>query len=75
VIGVGYYFKILHAMYFKPPVSEGPIAITMPYRLVLGVTSFVTLFLGLAPEVAFARAERLANKPVTVSVTPSTPQP
>ncbi len=73
VIAVGYYFKIIHVMYFKPPVSEAPLVVSLPYRLVLGITSFVTLFLGLAPQAGFATAEKLVNKPALVAATPSPP--
>jgi len=63
VISVGYYFKILRAMYFQPPASEAPVAMNLPMRLTLAVTSFVTLFVGLFPQVGFAKAVRLAPRP------------
>ena len=73
VIAVGYYFKVLHAMYFKAPVSENPVSITLPSRFVLGVTSFVTLCLGIWPQVGFARVERLVTKPAIVTAMPARP--
>jgi NADH-quinone oxidoreductase subunit N len=64
VISVGYYFKILRAMYFQAPASEAPVAINFSMRLTLAVTSFVTLFVGMFPQIGFAKAERLASPPV-----------
>lgn len=49
VISVGYYFKILHAMYFQSPSSTAPIALGTSERVTLAATSFFTLFLGLFP--------------------------
>ena len=63
VISVGYYFKILRAMYFKAPASEESISVNLSTRLILGATSFVTLFLGLAPQMGFTNADKLANRP------------
>jgi NADH-quinone oxidoreductase subunit N len=64
VISVGYYFKILRAMYFQSPATEAPVSITLSMRLTLAVTSFVTLFVGMFPQIGFAKAERLAWRPV-----------
>src|SRR5258706_9572356 len=62
VISVGYYFKILHAMYFQAPVSQSPIAINLPTRLTLAITSFVTLGLGMAPQTGLTHVEKLVQK-------------
>jgi NADH-quinone oxidoreductase subunit N len=73
VISVGYYFKILRAMYFQAPVSEAPVPMELSMRLTLAVTSFVTLFLGLFPQVGFAKAERLASRSAMEQTTPVQP--
>jgi NADH-quinone oxidoreductase subunit N len=73
VIAVGYYFKILHAMYFKAPVSDSPIPVTMPSRFVLGITSFVTICLGVWPQVGFSKIERLLTKPAIITTSPVQP--
>jgi NADH-quinone oxidoreductase subunit N len=71
VISVGYYFKILRAMYFAPPASDAPIPMTFSMRLVLATTSFVTFVIGVFPQVALSRAERLT--PRTTAETPVQP--
>ena len=68
VIAVGYYFKILHAIYFKPPVSEGAVPVPLSSRLILGVTSFITLSLGIAPQIGLSRLEKIVNKPNAAAV-------
>ena len=70
VISVGYYFKILRAMYFQAPVSEAPIEINPSMRLTLAVTSFVTLFAGLFPQIGFcqSRAPGVRRRPSNKSV-------
>src|SRR5258708_1259939 len=68
VISVGYYFKILRVMYFKAPTSEDPIQVNLSTRLTLGVTSFVTLFLGIAPQIGFLKMDMLANRSVSEPV-------
>jgi NADH-quinone oxidoreductase subunit N len=74
VIAVGYYFKILHAMYFKAPVSTEAVPITLPIRFVLGVTSFVTLCMGIAPQAGFAMVQKLvATPPAATTTTPVQP--
>ncbi len=77
VISVGYYFKILRAMYFKDPVSDEEIPVNLSTRLTLGVTSFVTLCLGLAPQLGFIKADMLVTKPVAIQsvVIPSPSEP
>jgi len=73
VISVGYYFKILRAMYFEKPVSEVPIPMTLSMRLTLAATSFVTLVFGIFPQMGFAMAERLAPRPAVEA--PAVPPP
>ena len=69
VISVGYYFKILRAMYFQTPASEAPVPMDLSMRLTLAVTSFVTLFVGVFPQVGFEKAGRLVlNAPVEQAV-------
>jgi NADH-quinone oxidoreductase subunit N len=65
VISVGYYFKIVHWMYFKPAQSNQPIVLGSSERLTLAATSFFTLFLGLAPQffVTTAQAFTVLPKP------------
>jgi NADH-quinone oxidoreductase subunit N len=75
VISVGYYFKILRAMYFQAPTSAAPVPMNLPIRLTLAATSFVTLFLGLAPQLGFTAADKLANNPALVAPAPAPPQP
>jgi len=60
VISVGYYFKILHAMYFQPPSASAPVEISLSIRLALGLTSAVTLLLGVYPQYALMRTQTLA---------------
>jgi NADH-quinone oxidoreductase subunit N len=55
VISVGYYFKIVRAMYFGKPTESTPISIAVPERFVLGVTSFVTLVFGVAPPISWPK--------------------
>lgn len=61
VIGVGYYFKLAHAMYFRSAESDTPVELALPVRLVLALTSFATLLLGLAPDFATVHVQRLAG--------------
>jgi NADH:ubiquinone oxidoreductase subunit 2 (subunit N) len=88
VISVGYYFKILHAMYFRQSATAHPIEINLSTRLTLAVTSFVTLFIGVAPQIGFAMTDKLVATPtaertttrasadaMTTPTTPSVPQP
>lgn len=63
VISVGYYFKILRAMYFKAPASDAVIPVPFTGRVILAVTSFATLFIGLAPQVTLSAAKRLVQSP------------
>ncbi len=69
VIAVGYYFRILHAMYFKGSGSKAEVRLSLSMRLVLGVTSFATLFLGVAPQVGIAHVKKFLPSPPVVSVT------
>jgi len=66
VISVGYYFKILRAMYFAAPVSETPVPVNVATRLILAGTAFATLFLGIIPQYGFAVTDKLVNKPAAV---------
>jgi NADH-quinone oxidoreductase subunit N len=58
VISVGYYFKILRAMYLEKPVSEDPISVNLSTRLTLAATSFVTLFFGILPQIGLKLVQR-----------------
>ncbi len=49
-VGVYYYFKVIIAMYFKKPDTEEPVAFEMSHALLLGITTIVTLVLGLLPD-------------------------
>lgn len=59
VISVGYYFKLLHAMFFKAPVDETPITITPPTRFILTVTAVATILLGVGPQILVDRVNSL----------------
>jgi len=65
VISAGYYFKIIHQMYFRAPAETQPLNLALSERLTLAATSFFTLFLGLAPQifVVTAQAFSVAPKP------------
>lgn len=76
VISVGYYFKILHAMYFKASQETQPLEIGAPIRLTLCITSFCTLLLGVGPQFFFNLSDRFlgagkdsSNPTVSVSTT------
>ncbi len=75
VIAVGYYFKILHAMYFKEPNFQGDIRLPLSTRFVLAVTSFVTLFWGLAPQAGVAHLKKFIQQPPAQQAVSETPQP
>lgn len=49
-VGVYYYFKVIIAMYFKKSQSEEPVTFEMTHALLLGITTIVTLALGLMPD-------------------------
>lgn len=49
-VGVYYYFKVIIAMYFKKSNTEEPLPFEMSHALLLGITSLVTLVLGLMPD-------------------------
>jgi NADH-quinone oxidoreductase subunit N len=49
-VGVYYYFKVIIAMYFKKPQQEEPVPFEMSHALLLGITTLVTLVLGLMPD-------------------------
>ena len=49
-VGVYYYFKVIIAMYFKKPQTEEPVPFEMSAALLLGITTVVTLVLGLLPD-------------------------
>jgi NADH-quinone oxidoreductase subunit N len=65
VISVAYYFKVLHAVYLKPARMEAPIAVDPSSRLVLAITSFFTLLIGLAPQVLLAKTKEWMPHVVT----------
>jgi NADH-quinone oxidoreductase subunit N len=60
VISVAYYFRIVHQMYFRQATSDAPIALATSERLTLAATSFVTIFLGLAPQYFVTTAQALS---------------
>jgi len=49
-VGVYYYFKVIIAMYFKKSQTEEPVPFEMSHALLLGITSIVTIVLGLMPD-------------------------
>jgi NADH-quinone oxidoreductase subunit N len=49
-VGVYYYFKVIIAMYFKKSQSEEPIPFELSHALLLGITTVITLALGLMPD-------------------------
>jgi len=63
VISAAYYFKILHAMYFKTSTDEKPLVIDTSERLALAAASFFTLFLGLLPHFFVSTAQALSVVP------------
>lgn len=60
VISVGYYFKILHAMYFQAPASAASLEMDLLTRCILGVTSFATLSLGISPQPFLVKVQNVA---------------
>jgi len=48
-VGVYYYFKVIIAMYFKPPVSAEPIKVEASHLVLAGIATAFTIALGLAP--------------------------
>jgi NADH-quinone oxidoreductase subunit N len=63
VISAAYYFRILHAMYFKTSSDDKPLTIDSSERLTLAATSFFTLFLGLAPHFFVRSVQALSVMP------------
>jgi NADH-quinone oxidoreductase subunit N len=61
VISIGYYFKILHAMYFQKSATETPIVMPLSARFTLAVTSFFTLFIGVFPQIYMVKSQSLAD--------------
>jgi len=49
-VGGYYYFKVIIAMYFKKSQTEEPLPFEMSHALLLGITSIVTIVLGLMPD-------------------------
>lgn len=49
-VGVYYYFKVIIAMYFKKPYSDEPMNLDMSHALLLGITTIITLALGVLPD-------------------------
>ena len=78
VISIGYYFKILHAMYFQKPVDETPIKMPMSTRFTLAATSFFTLFLGIFPQIYLVKSQSLAEssqiRTISTPAAPSIPE-
>ena len=63
VISVGYYFKVIHQMYFRAPSSSGPLPLQSAERLTLAATSFFTILLGLAPQMFVIGAQTFTVAP------------
>ena len=63
VISVGYYFKIIHQMYFRAPANDAPLDLALSERLTLAATSFFTLGLGLAPQIFVVTAQAFSVIP------------
>ena len=49
-VGVYYYFKVIIAMYFKKPHTEEPLQIDSSHAMLLGITSVITIVIGLLPD-------------------------
>ena len=49
-VGVYYYFKVIIAMYFKKPHTEEPLQIDSSHAILLGITSVITIVIGLLPD-------------------------
>jgi len=64
VVAVVYYFKIVRAMYFNEPSSSSPVILGFSDRLTLGLTSFLTLGLGIAPQIILVTTQSLAVFPL-----------
>ncbi|HWY98160.1 MAG TPA: NADH-quinone oxidoreductase subunit N [Bacteroidia bacterium] len=50
LVGVYYYFRVIIAVYFKPEQSNIPVTVGGLYRVVLFVTTLLTIVLGLYPD-------------------------
>lgn len=50
LIGVYYYFRVIIAMYFKPEQQLVPIKVGAMHRIVLIITTILTILLGLFPD-------------------------
>lgn len=48
-IGVYYYFKVIIAMYFKPPVETEEVPVELSQKMVIVLTTIITLALGVVP--------------------------
>jgi len=57
VMSAAYYFKIVRAMYLQAAEPETPLELKVQERLVLGVASFFTLAIGLAPQFFLERLQ------------------
>ena len=49
-VAIYYYFKIVKSMFTRGAVEESPVASSFGLRLALGVSGFLTLFIGIYPE-------------------------
>ena len=67
VIAVGYYFKILYAMYFQKPAEGSPVTMTLSARWTLWATSALTLVLGIIPQFFVSHATALTAASTSVS--------
>jgi NADH-quinone oxidoreductase subunit N len=50
LIGIYYYFRVIIAMYFKPEQQLVPVKIGSMHRIVLIITTVLTILLGLFPD-------------------------
>jgi len=49
-VAIYYYFKIVKSMFTREALEESPVASSFGLRLALGVSGFLTLFIGIYPE-------------------------
>jgi NADH-quinone oxidoreductase subunit N len=61
VISIGYYFKILHTMYFMPAQKTTPLTISTSERITLAAASFFVFVVGLLPEFFATTAHTLVQ--------------
>jgi len=57
VLSAAYYFKIIRAMYLQTSEEEVHLELSIHERIVLGIASFFTLAIGLAPQFFLERLQ------------------